>query len=139
MTLDQFEEARRRIEEAMEAAETTKERWYEAEIYRIAGHVTLLSSAPDVAKVEEHFHHALAISREQQAKSWELRAAMSLGGLWQGQGRQKEAYELLAPVFNWFTEGFGTLDLKEAKVFLDERSPTEPRPLPPSATIKPTL
>jgi predicted ATPase len=73
-----------------------------------------------VAKAKNYFKHALAIARQQQAKSWELRAAMSLARLWRSQGEPQQARELLAPVYGWFTEGFDTLDLKEAKVLLDE-------------------
>ena len=74
----------------------------------------------DIAKAEAHFERALTIARQQQAKSWELRAAMSLARLWRDQGKLRQARELLAPVYGWFTEGFDTLDLKEAKALLDE-------------------
>jgi predicted ATPase len=73
----------------------------------------------DVAKAETYFERALAVSRQQQAKSWELRAAMSLARLWRDQGKRQQAHELLAPIYGWFTEGFDTLDLKEAKALLD--------------------
>ena len=73
-------------------------------------------------KAEKYFERALATSRDQQAKSWELRASMSLARLWRSQGKVREARELLAPVYGWFTEGFDTLDLKEAKKLLDELS-----------------
>ena len=75
---------------------------------------------PDVPKAEAHFMRAIAVARRQQAKSWELRAAMSLARLWRDQGKPQQARELLAPVYGWFTEGFDTLDLKEAKALLDE-------------------
>ena len=71
-------------------------------------------------KAEGNFNRALTIARQQQAKSWELRAAMSLARLWRDQGKRQQARELLAPVYNWFTEGFGTLDLKEAKALPEE-------------------
>ena len=71
-------------------------------------------------KAQAYFECAIAIAREQKAKSWELRAATSLARLWQGQGRRSEAHDLLAPIYGWFTEGFGTLDLKTAKMLLDE-------------------
>jgi predicted ATPase len=74
----------------------------------------------DAAKAEACFARALAVARGQQAKSWELRAAMSMARLWRDQGRQNEARELLAPIYGWFTEGFDTLDLKQAKALLDE-------------------
>jgi class 3 adenylate cyclase/predicted ATPase len=118
----QFDDARRCIDEAITAAETTKERWYEAEINRIAGDIALRSSEADATKAEEYFERALDIARKQQAKSWELRAAMSMARLWRAQGKRDEARDLLAPVYGWFTEGFDTLDLKEAKVLLDELS-----------------
>ena len=78
----------------------------------------LLSGNGDT-KVQTYFERALAIARAQQAKSWELRAAMSMARLWRDQGKQNEARELLAPVYGWFTEGFDTPDLKNAKVLLD--------------------
>ena len=118
--LGQFDEAWRCINAAMSMMETTKERWFEADVTRIAGEVALKSSEPDVAKAEEYFHRALAIARQQQAKSWELRAAMSLARLWRDQGKPQQARELLAQVYGWFTEGFDTRDLKEAKALLNE-------------------
>ena len=104
----------------MAAVETTKERWFEAEIHRTAGEIALKSLEPDAAKAEGYFERALTIARSQQAKSWELRAAMSLARLWRDQGKVQQARELLAPVYGWFTEGFDTRDLKEAKALLDE-------------------
>jgi predicted ATPase len=118
--LGQFEEAWRCIGEAMTAAETTKEKCCEAEIHRTAGEIALMSPAPDVAKAQAHFERAIAIARAQKAKSWELHAATSLARLWRDQGKRDKAGALLAPVYNWFTEGFDTLDLKEAKALLDE-------------------
>ena len=118
--LGKFNDARRCIGEAMTAVETTKERWCEAEINRVAGEIALKSPEPDAAKAEAYFERALTVAREQQAKSWELRAAMSLGRLWRDQGKRDAARDLLAPVYGWFTEGFDTLDLKEAKSLLDE-------------------
>jgi predicted ATPase len=103
----------------MAALETTNERWCEAEIYRITGEVGLISPEPDTAKAEAHFERSLAVAREQQAKSWELRAAMSMARLLRDQGKRGEARDLLAPIYGWFTEGFDTLDLKEAKALLD--------------------
>jgi predicted ATPase len=104
----------------MTVVETTKETWYAAEVNRIAGEIALLSPEPDVAKAEAYFERALAVAREQQAKSWELRAAMGMARLWRDQGRRPQARDILAPVYGWFTEGFGTLDLKQAKAMLDE-------------------
>jgi predicted ATPase len=100
--------------------ETTKETLSEAEIRRIAGEIALLSPERDAAKAEAYFESALTVARQQQAKSCELRAAMSVAQLWRDQGKPKQARELLAPVYGWFTEGFDTLDLKEAKALLDE-------------------
>ena len=118
--LGQFDDARRCIGEAMTAVETTKERWCEADIHRIVGEIALMSPEADAAKAEAYFERALAVARAQQAKSWELRAAMSMARLWRGQGKRDAARELLAPVYGWFTEGFDTLDLKQAKALLDE-------------------
>ena len=118
--LGQFDEAWRCIREAMTAAEATKERWCEAHIHRIAGEIALKSPRPDTENAQGYFEHALGVARKQQAKSWELRAAMSMARLWRDQGKPQQARELLAPVYGWFTEGFDTLDLKEAKALLDE-------------------
>jgi predicted ATPase len=117
--LSQYDEAWRCIGEAMTAAETTKERWCDAEINRIIGEIALKLPQLASSQAEVSFERALALAREQQAKSWELRAAMSIARLWCDQGRQDEARELLAPVYGWFTEGFDTRDLKEAKTLLD--------------------
>jgi len=86
----------------------------------LAGEIALKSPEPDAAKAEAHFERALAVARQQQAKSWELRASMSMARLWPDQGKPQQARELLAPVYGWFNEGFDTLDLKEAKALLDE-------------------
>ena len=118
--LGQFDDAWRCISEAMTLIETSQEKWNEAEVNRVAGEIALLASEPDISKAQWCFERALALARQQQAKSWELRAAMSMARLWRDQGRRQEARDLLAPVYGWFTEGFDTLDLKEAKVLLDE-------------------
>ena len=120
--LGQFVDARRCIGEAMTAVKTTRESWCEAEVNRIAGEVALMSPDADAAKAEAYFERALSVARQQQAKSWELRASMSLARLWRDQGKVQQAHELLAPVYGWFTEGFDTLDLKEAKALLGELS-----------------
>ena len=122
LELGQFDDAWRSIGEAMTAAETTKETWCEAEVNRVAGEIALRQPDPDAAKAEAYFDRSLAVARQQQAKSWELRAAMSLARLWRDQGKVQQARELLAPVYGWFTEGFDTLDLKEAKALLEELS-----------------
>ena len=118
--LGRSDDALRCIGEAVTTLEMTEERWCEAEVNRVAGEIALLSPAPEKAKATEYFDRALEISRKQQAKSWELRAAMSMARLWRDQGKRDEARELLAPVYGWFTEGVDTLDLKEAKALLDE-------------------
>jgi predicted ATPase len=116
----QFNDAWRSIDKALTLIEKTKERWPEAEVHRLAGEIALKSPQGDRAKGEASFERALTVARQQQAKSWELRAAMSMARLWRDQGKRKKARELVAPVYGWFTEGFDTLDLKEAKALLEE-------------------
>jgi predicted ATPase len=106
--------------EALTLVDKTGERWYEPELYRLKGELLLHQSSDNQAEAETCFHHALDIARNQQAKSWELRAAISLARLWQQQGKRQEAHDLLAPVYNWFTEGFDTADLKDAEALLHE-------------------
>ncbi len=118
--LEKFNEAWICIGEAVRTVETTRERWCEAEVNRIAGDVALKSPELNAAKAQEYFERALSVARQQHAKSWELRTAMSLARLWRDQGKMREARELLAPVYGWFTEGFDTLDLKEAKALLED-------------------
>ena len=108
------------IGEAMTAMEVTGERWWEPEVHRVTGEIELMSPQPDAAKAEGHYNRALAVARQQHAKSWELRASMSLARLWREQGKVQQARELLAPVYGWFTEGFDTRDLKDAKALLME-------------------
>jgi class 3 adenylate cyclase/predicted ATPase len=120
--LGQFDHAWRCVGEAVTAVRATKESWYEAEIYRIAGEITLMSPPRDRAKAQAYFEQALSVAREQQAKSWELRAAMSMARLWRDQGKRQQAHDVLAPVYGWFTEGFDTLDLKEANALLEALS-----------------
>jgi predicted ATPase len=93
-----------------------------AEVYRLQGELLLRQAVPEVAQAEACFQQALAITRHQQAKSWELRAAMSLSRLWQRQGKRDDARELLAPIYGWFSEGFDTPDLQEAGALLTELS-----------------
>jgi class 3 adenylate cyclase/predicted ATPase len=116
----QFDDAVRCIGEALTVVETTKERLCEAEVHRTAGEIALMTPEPQEPKAEGYFERALAVARQQQAKSWELRAATSMARLWRDQGKRQRAHDLLAPVYGWFTEGFDTLDLKEAKALLDE-------------------
>jgi predicted ATPase len=118
--IGQFDDAWRCIGEATTAIQTTKEKWCEAEVHRVAGEIAQLSPKSDAAKVEAYFERALAVAQKQQAKSLELRAAMSMARLWRDQGKVQQARELLAPVYGWFTEGFDTRDLKEAKALLGE-------------------
>jgi predicted ATPase len=118
--LGQLDDAWRSIGDAMTAVETTKESWYEAEVNRIAGEIALKSPEPDAAKAKAYFERALEVARQQQAKSWELRAATSMARLWRDQGNRNDARDLLAPVYGWFTEGFDTLDLKDARALLDD-------------------
>jgi predicted ATPase len=120
--LGQFDSAWSCIGDAMTAAENTKERWYEAEIYRVAGELARLSPSPDLVQAEEYFERALAIARAQQARSWELRAAMSLARMWCEEDKPHEARDCLAPVHAWFTEGFDTADLRQATALLDTLS-----------------
>ena len=109
-------------DEAIAAVVTTKEKLFEADIYCVAGEIALLPPEPDAAKAEAYLGRALSVARLQTAKSWELRAAMSMARLWRDQGKRNEARDLLAPVYDWFTEGFDTIDLKKAKALLDESS-----------------
>jgi predicted ATPase len=114
----QIEEAMTLLDDALEIVERTGERWFAAELYRHKGQLLLRQGHSEAA--EELYRKALSIAEEQEAKLWELRAAVSLAGLRRDQGRRAEARNLLAPVYGWFTEGFGTPDLKEAKALLDE-------------------
>jgi predicted ATPase len=116
--LGQFDKAWSCIAEAMTAAEITQERWCEAEINCIAGHIALMLANPDTAKAEASFERALSLARLQKAKSFELRAAIGLARLRREQGKHQEARDLLAPVLNWYTEGYDTSDLIEARTLL---------------------
>ena len=107
------------LTEALSLADTTEARWYASELYRLKGALLLQQSSDTQAEAETCFQKALDIAQSQQAKSWELRAATSLATLWQQQGKRQEAYDLLEPVYHWFTEGFDTADLKDAKALLD--------------------
>jgi predicted ATPase len=115
--IGQAEEGLRLLAEAL--AVVDRDRWYKAEVHRIKGELLLRQAVPDALQAEACFQQALAVARRQQAKSWELRAAMSLSRLWQQQGKRGEARELLTPIYGWFTEGFDTPDLREAKVLLE--------------------
>jgi predicted ATPase len=118
--LGKFDDAWRCIDEVTTAVETTKQKLWEAEVNRVAGVITLMSPERDVGKAQSYFERALDVARQQQAKSWELRAAVSLARLWRDQGKVQQARELLVPVYGWFTGGFDTRDLQEAKALLEE-------------------
>ena len=116
----QFDEAWRGIDAAMTAMQATRERWCEAEAHRVAGEIALQSPRRDEAKAQAYFEHSLIIAQAQHAKSWELRAATSMARLLSCQGKRKMARDLLAPIHDWFTEGFDTSDLRKAKALLRE-------------------
>ncbi len=107
------------LTEALGLVEKTGENWREAELHRLKGELLLLQSADNQTEAETCFLQAIAIAQNQSAKSWELRAATSLARLWQRQDKRQDAYDLLEPVYGWFTEGFDTADLKDAKALLD--------------------
>jgi predicted ATPase len=116
--LGEGQEGLRVLAEALTAVHKTGERQHEADLYRVKGELLLTQDVPDEQEVESCLRQAVDVARQQQAKSLELRAALSLSRLWQRQGKRAEAYELLAPVYGWFTEGFDTADLKDAKALL---------------------
>jgi predicted ATPase len=120
----QAEAGLRVLAEAPALMDTTGERFQEAEVWRLQGELLLAQAGaqPQGQEAEACFQQALAVARHQQAKSWELRAAMSLSRLWQHQGKRQEAYDLLAPIYHWFTEGFDTADLQEARALLEALS-----------------
>ena len=107
------------LDEALAVVDENGERPFEAELYRLKGDLLLALSAEHQAEAVACYHQALAVARRQQARSWELRAAMSLARLWQQQDKRQEAYDLLAPIYGWFTEGFDTADLQDAKALLE--------------------
>jgi predicted ATPase len=115
------------LTETLAQVEKSGERRVEAELHRLKGSLLLQQSPDNHPEAETCFYQAIAIAQSQSAKSWELRAATSLAKLWQSQGKRQEAYDLLAPVYGWFTEGFDTADLKDAKALLDELSEEIPR------------
>ena len=116
----QVQEGLATLAEALAYVDKTGERYAEAELHRLKGELLLAQVPPDASQAESCFRRALAIAQRQQAKSWELRAAMSLSRLWQRQGKRQAAHDLLAPIYGWFTEGFATPDLQEARALLDE-------------------
>ena len=118
--IGQFEEATHLVREAMRTTEETNEGWFEAEICRISGEIELKCPSLGGATPEVYFERALSVARAQQARSLELRAAISMARLWSEQGKRAEARNLLAPIYGWFTESLDTLDLKAAQVLLEE-------------------
>jgi predicted ATPase len=108
------------LAEAVTRVEATEERWWAAEVSRLQGALLLRLPRPDLPQATACFHQALDVARRQQAKALELRAALSLSRLWQQQGKRTEARELLTPIYGWFTEGFDTADLQQAKALLEE-------------------
>ena len=121
----QNEAALHSLDEALEVSERRHETWNDAEIFRLRGEIVLLSDGDSVAlkkEAESYFQKALEIARQQSTRSWELRTSTSLAHLWWQQGKQDEAQQLLSGIYNWFTEGFDTKDLKEAKALLEELS-----------------
>jgi predicted ATPase len=107
-----------RLAEAAKLIETTQERWIEAEIHRLRG--TLFLSMHEQTEAEDSYRYALAVAQQQSAKFWELRAGLDLARLWCDQGKRNEARALLTPIYGWFTEGFDTPVLQDAKALLDE-------------------
>jgi predicted ATPase len=110
------------LAEAMTLVDTTEERWWEAELSRLTGVLLLQLPSPDVSRAEAAFQQALDVARRQEAKALKLRAALSLARLWLRQGKCDAARQLLAPIYGWFTEGFDTDDLRQAKAVLDQLS-----------------
>jgi len=117
--LGHTEDGLQALAEAHTLVEQYEERWWEAEVHRLRGVLLLRQTLTQQEAAEACFQQALTVARRQQAKSLELRAAMSLARLWQQQGKRAEARELLAPIYGWFTEGFDTADLQEAKTLLE--------------------
>ena len=108
------------LAEALATLDQSDMRLWEAELYRLRGELLLQQTVPQAEEAAGYFKQALAVARHQQARSWELRAAMSLARLWQQQGKRAEARELLAAIYGWFTEGFDTADLQEARALLQK-------------------
>jgi predicted ATPase len=120
--LQRFDEARGLLEETLAIIEQTGHRSEEAEAYRVLGELQQQQPTSDIDAAEASFHRAIEVARSQGARGFELRAAISLARLWDSRGRRREAYDILAPVYDWFTEGFDTDDLRDAKVLLDKLS-----------------
>jgi predicted ATPase len=116
--MQQSQNGLQQLVDAISVSDRTQTRYYEAEMHRVRGELFL--SMHDNGAAEASFRKAISVAQHQSAKTWELRAAMSMARLWRDQGKRDEARELLAPVYGWFTEGFDTRDLKEAKGLLQE-------------------
>jgi predicted ATPase len=110
------------LAEALDVVNKNRERFYEAELYRLNGELLLALSQENQVEAETCFHKAIEVARWQSAKSLELRTVMNLSRLWQRQGKREEARQMLSLIYGWFTEGFETADLKEAKALLEELS-----------------
>ena len=120
MKAGQSVEGLKMVTGALAKARQTESRTYEAELHRIKGELLLRLAVADEEQAENCFQQAIDIARVQKARSWELRAVMSMSRLWQRQGKKAEAQKLLAEIYGWFTEGFDTADLKQAKILLHE-------------------
>jgi predicted ATPase len=120
--LKRFDEAKALLDETLEIIDRTGHRSDEADAHRVLGELLWQQPVPDWDAAESSFLRALDVARSQQAKGFELRAAMSLARLWRSRGKRKQALDLLAPIYGWFTEGFDARDLREAKALLDELS-----------------
>jgi predicted ATPase len=118
--MGRFDEGLRTINESFPIIERTGARWYEAEVHRLKGELLLAQDTSNAVQAEQSFHTAIEVARKQHAKSWELRATTSLARLLANQGKRDEAHAMLAEIYNWFTEGFDTADLKDAKALLEE-------------------
>jgi predicted ATPase len=114
-----IEQALTRIDEALGLGQQTGEQWTGAYLHRIRGEILLKRDPANTVPAEEAFLTAITIAQQQKARTFELRAAMSMARLWRDQRKRQQAHDLLAPVYGWFTEGFGTPDLKEAKILLE--------------------
>ena len=115
-----LEDAQNELRRAMDAADQTGGHFFDAELYRIGGEIALRSDPPDQATAERNFRDAIAVAKGQEARLWELRGTVSLGRLLRDTHRRDEARAMLSDIYNWFTEGFDTADLKDAKALLDE-------------------
>jgi predicted ATPase len=120
--MGQVPEALALAKEALAKAERTGGSWFEPELHRLHGEALLRTEQPNMPEAEGCFHRALSVAQEQSAKWWELRAARSLARIWADQGERRKAHDLLAPIYGWFTEGFQTADLKDARGLLQELS-----------------